>query len=651
MASEEVKSHSKSKSEKKKEKKEKKSKKRKERSESENEGRDAEKNSHKDEMVVEEKKTDSMDEEAARLKKKQKKELKKARKESKKAKKSKKEKKKHKDKDKDKDEDSASESSASEEEDPKMRKIVTSSAKYADNDPKAKKDKTGVTLLLFYQYVEPPWTDSEYKKALQYAEKSASSFSLTGRMRVAKEGFNCTLTGSYDNIRDWCVATRSFAKPHFEETEFKLTDHLPDRQRFPKLNCFHVQELVHYGLTRGQTPHIHKTGEHLEPQQYHAKMQEKDTVIIDVRNHYEAAIGHFSPPSDGAQLVDPLMRKSTEFPVWLDKPETKEILKNKQVLMYCTGGVRCERASALLKHKMETEEDTKNLNIKGVYQLQGGIDKYFKQFPEGGFWEGKNYTFDKRFAHTPAQVNNNDDINTDDDGTILGRCEACSKPWDKYRGKRRCPTCGVPSLICKDCFDLDAQKIKKLDKSIRCKLCVEQNITSKLQIKQTEIAELEEYALKQRERMKTLKQSNHPSTNNNNGNNNDEDGTETSRPTTTIKSSSSRSGSSSGSSTHKSVENPENVTRLFVKNMCIKSMDEETLCQTLPGITHIQWLSDRVTGNFYGSAFVEMATPEDASNAVAKDGMRVLGRPIKVKFQKTDGKDVWPGPDCIVVNQ
>ena len=77
--------------------------------------------------------------------------------------------------------------------------------------------------------------------------------------------------------------------------------------------------------------------------------------------------------------------------VWLDKPETKEKLKGKNVLMYCTGGIRCERATALLKYKMENDPEIKNLGIQEVYQLQGGIDKYFKEFPDGGFWKGKNY--------------------------------------------------------------------------------------------------------------------------------------------------------------------------------------------------------------------------------------------------------------------
>lgn len=82
------------------------------------------------------------------------------------------------------------------------------------------------------------------------------------------------------------------------------------------------------------------------------------------------------------------MRRSTEFPVWLDSEETRQKIKGKQVLMYCTGGIRCERASALLKFKIETDPTMAELGIQGVYQLQGGIDKYFKAFPDGGYWKG-----------------------------------------------------------------------------------------------------------------------------------------------------------------------------------------------------------------------------------------------------------------------
>ena len=194
------------------------------------------------------------------------------------------------------------------------------------------------TLLLFYQYVEPPWDAQTYHAAKSFVESAGEKHGITGRMRVAREGLNCTLTGSYHGIRAWCRDLRTFGdRDEFKKTEFKLTDHLPRGQLFPKLNSFEVNEIVNYGLGGSKAPPIGKTGVHLEPEDYHIKMGEKDTVIIDVRNHYENNIGRLVPPETGAKYIDPNMRKSTEFPVWLDKPETKAMLKGKQVLMYCTG--------------------------------------------------------------------------------------------------------------------------------------------------------------------------------------------------------------------------------------------------------------------------------------------------------------------------
>ena len=278
-----------------------------------------------------------------------------------------------------------------EEEEQYERKQVTKE-KIEDNDD----SKSGCTLLLFYQYIEPMLDENGFQQLLNFVSTTLENHKMTGRARVANEGLNCTLTGSYDNVRLWCKSLRSYCNgQYFAETEFKLTDNLPMGQAFTKLHAFQVEEIVNYGLAGERAPKVEMTGVHLEPKDYHEKMTEDNTVIIDVRNHYEAAIGKFTPPANGAQYIDPMMRKSTEFPVWLDKPETKEMLRGKQVLMYCTGGVRCERASALLKTKIETEEDTKALGIKGVYQLQGGIDKYFRDFPEGGWWKGKNYVFGK----------------------------------------------------------------------------------------------------------------------------------------------------------------------------------------------------------------------------------------------------------------
>mmetsp|Transcript_30375 Transcript_30375/g.60955 ORF Transcript_30375/g.60955 Transcript_30375/m.60955 type:complete len:648 (+) Transcript_30375:166-2109(+) len=503
-----------------------------------------------------------------------------------------------------------------------------------------------ITLLLFYQYVEPCWDDDQFQVALKFVTDQGNKYGLTGRMRVAKEGLNCTLTGSHDGIRNWCAALRTFdggrskidqvtgeTITEFAKTEFKLTDDLPPKQRFPKLHAFEVVEIVNYGLAGNRAPEIAKYGgTHLEPEDYNNKMCEKDTVIIDVRNHYEANIGRFNPPEGGAKMIDPMMRKSTEFPIWLDKPETKEMLRGKQVLMYCTGGVRCERASALLKQKIETEDDTKSLGIKGVYQLQGGIDKYFKQFPEGGLWKGKNYVFDKRFSHAPPKVeavdrtkkvlgddevakveNVVDGIPSSAADEILGACEGCSKPWDMYRGKRRCPTCGVPSLICRECFDKDKFGVKKLGRDVRCDLCITEDVRNKQQLREREEREMKEYEnnIKQKlgEKYEPYMQRKH-------------------------------------AITRKPKANPERITRLFLKNMCAKQMDEEKLLEFLhpAKVTHIQWLTDRNTGAFYGSAFIEVKTAEDAGSVLAANGMTVLGRRMTVKYQKPDEKSIWPVP-------
>ena len=200
---------------------------------------------------------------------------------------------------------------------------------------------------------------------------------------------------------------------------------------------------------------------------------------------------------------------------------------------------------------------------------------------------------------------------------------------DMYRGKRRCPTCGVPSLICRSCFDADKAGTKKLDKYIRCDLCVAEDVTSKREFREKEKKEAEEYERKLRQRQQ-----------NDVGYKRNAITTcqrDKERPDTIINRS--------------PCPNPEGITRLFLKNMCAKRMDENTLIDFLhpAKVTHIQWLMDRNTGKFYGSAFIETSTSEDAGLALALDGQEVLGRKIKVKYQRADDKDVWPIPNTRVV--
>jgi hypothetical protein len=238
----------------------------------------------------------------------------------------------------------------------KPSRIVASSAiEFYDEQIKHQKTSTSqkaqmnfaLSLLLFYQYIEPVWDDSTYNFMLTTLQKLGKDLHLTGRMRVAREGLNCTLTGSHESIVEYCKTLRRLRPLEFANTEFKLTSDLPQAQKFSNLKVFNVVELVHYGLEGSKAPPIAKfSGTHLEPEDYHKKISESNTVVIDVRNHYEAAIGRFVPPTEGHSVkngeeppkwLNPKMRKSTEFPVWLDKPEIQEEMKGKQVLMYCTG--------------------------------------------------------------------------------------------------------------------------------------------------------------------------------------------------------------------------------------------------------------------------------------------------------------------------
>ena len=161
-------------------------------------------------------------------------------------------------------------------------------------------------------------------------------------------------------------------------------------------------EITHLGLDP-QTITAKDGGIHLTPQQAHELLQNKadNLIILDARNNFESAIGTF----EGA--ITPDIRYFREFPQYIDN--NIDQFKDKEVLMFCTGGIRCERASTYVKSK----------NVaKKVYQIQGGIHRYAEQYPDG-FFKGKNYVFDGRLA-----------LKVTDD--ILGKCLHCQTACDEY---------------------------------------------------------------------------------------------------------------------------------------------------------------------------------------------------------------------------
>mmetsp|Transcript_27017 Transcript_27017/g.39799 ORF Transcript_27017/g.39799 Transcript_27017/m.39799 type:complete len:335 (+) Transcript_27017:211-1215(+) len=309
-------------------------------------------------------------------------------------------------------------------------------------------------------------------------------------------------------------------------------------------------------------------------------MQDPETVIIDVRNAYESAIGHFQPPKEGAKLIDPKMRNSIEFPKWLNSEDTQKQLNGKKVLMYCTGGIRCERATALL-NQMSAVSDT--LKPKGVYHCRGGIERYVKTFPSGGYWKGKNYLFDRRMEQTPSIKN----AETVEQG-ITAKCCLCRTKWTSYRGQFKCnrSLCRVPVIVCELCTIVAT----KNPESLSCELCREgyrapSNVPDLVALK------------RKADNIVSI-----PS--------------DTARP----------------SSKKKKIYYKD---RLFLRRLPLSITATKIKEELGPNrVKFIKWLIDHENGNFYGSCMLEMFSENDAKHVIEKAstkmGIQVERKKIKV---------------------
>jgi predicted sulfurtransferase len=313
-----------------------------------------------------------------------------------------------------------------------------------------KKEDGPITILLFYAYCEPQMTRQQQDRAIQECSKCLKKNQVSGRLRVGREGYNATLTGPYDGVRNFTSFLRAFDPATFQHTDFKYVDHQPENQRLKDLKVWPVTEIVTYGFNPQDAP-LNMRGTHLRPEEFHQALAKPESVLIDVRNFNETIIGRFDPPRPPGQslnekVLDPHMRRSTEFPQWVE--ENKHKLEGKQVLMCCTAGVRCERASAYMRMQ----------GVENVYQLEGGIHRYLDAFPEdGGYWAGKNYTFDKRFSHGAKE------------STVISSCVVCAEPWERYQAQKKCVKCSMEVLVCRSC---QRRKDPPIDnKSLFCPLC------------------------------------------------------------------------------------------------------------------------------------------------------------------------------------
>ncbi len=257
-------------------------------------------------------------------------------------------------------------------------------------------------IVLFYAFT--PLPDPEAIRLWQHT--LASSLGLTGRILISEHGINGTVGGDIAAVKKYVRGLRSYAA--FKNTDVKWSDGTGND--FPRLSVKVRPEIVTFGV-----PGEVKVDEHgvvgggtpLSPRAVHELVSERGDAVVffDGRNRFEAEIGRFR------DAVVPDVETTRDFVAELDSGRYDH-LKSRPVVTYCTGGVRCEVLSALMR----------NRGFEEVYQLDGGIVRYGETFGDDGLWEGSLYVFDGRMnvEFSPAT-------------TVLGRCTECGTPTSRYR--------------------------------------------------------------------------------------------------------------------------------------------------------------------------------------------------------------------------
>jgi len=276
-------------------------------------------------------------------------------------------------------------------------------------------------IILYYKFapINDPVAIRLWQRTL------CEKLNLKGRILLSKHGINGTLGGDLADLKTYIKETKSHDA--FKGTAFKWSD--GGRADFPKLSVKVRDEIVTFGAADEVVVDengIVGGGKHLQPQQVHQLVAErgKDVVFFDGRNAYEAAVGKFK----GALVPD--VDHTRDFATELEDPKY-DSLKDRPVITYCTGGIRCEVLSMLMK----------NRGFKEVYQMDGGIAKYGETYADDGLWEGSLYVFDGRMGHKFS-----------DQAKDIGACSHCESTTSNYENCAN-QACNRLMLVCRECAD------------------------------------------------------------------------------------------------------------------------------------------------------------------------------------------------------
>ena len=274
-------------------------------------------------------------------------------------------------------------------------------------------------IILYYKFapVEDPEAVRLWQRTL------CQKLNLKGRVLIAPHGINGTLGGDVVDLKAYVKETKNYAA--FKDVDFKWSD--GGREDFPRLAVKVRPEIVTFGAAgaiKVNSGGIIGGGRRLKPKQVHELVAKRgdDVVFFDGRNAYEAAVGKFK------DAVVPDVAHSRDFAKELEDPKYDGI-KDKPVVTYCTGGIRCEVLSLLMKQR----------GFREVYQLDGGIVKYGEEFGDDGLWEGSLYVFDDRVT-----------AKFSDQAVDLGACVHCGAKTSRYENCAD-KTCNRLMLTCDAC--------------------------------------------------------------------------------------------------------------------------------------------------------------------------------------------------------
>jgi UPF0176 protein len=268
--------------------------------------------------------------------------------------------------------------------------------------------------ISFYRYVTIP-NPQELRDELY---KQWNNLNCFGRVYLAHEGINAQMSVPENNWDDFL--TFLYALPYFKDVPIK---HAVDGngKSFYKLIVKVRDKIVSDGIN-DPTFDASNTGKYLNAKEFNDAISKEDTIVIDMRNHYESEVGKF----DGAFCPDADTFRE-ELPQVIEHLKGQE---DKKILMYCTGGIRCEKASAYFKHK----------GFKDVNHLQGGIIQYAKEVKEQHLeskFKGINFVFDERIGERITE-------------DVLSKCHQCGKPCDTHVNCKN-DDCHLLFIQCNEC--------------------------------------------------------------------------------------------------------------------------------------------------------------------------------------------------------